>query len=210
MNFNTINSLNNQQATIITNNRRNLNNLIDSNIESLLEQRQSNNNSVRNTNGLVSFSNDICNQTKYNLFEQTSNGNKSYDKEATSHYHEETKLSYYYFSEDNINLIQDMIRYAVYSQSSNQYVIGRQSDTELKIIMRSVYLQYGRNDPNNIKEQIAYLNAIVVDEAVKIILPEIEQYNGYIKKITTLPEPIPRSVNMSNKGSKTLQPYPFI
>ena len=42
---------------------------------------------------------------------------------------------------DNINIIQDTIRYRVYSNT--QQTISRQSENELAIIMRSILLQFG-------------------------------------------------------------------
>ena len=56
--------------------------------------------------------------------------------------------------------------------------------------------------PTNIEEQVITLNKYVVDECVKIIIPNVLQYNKYIDDISS-PIPImPRSQNVSNKGSK--------
>lgn len=201
----------NEEMKQLVLNRNLQNKKMDNYIQQQLNNRTNTDMGVVNrTNGFIDLSNDPCNKNSFNLYQQRDSGNQLYNREATHHYHEETPLSIVYFSEGNINLLQDMIKYQVYKQSNNQHVINRQSDTELKIIMRSIYLQYGRNDPNNIKEQVAYLNNIVVKEAVPGILSGIEQYNAYITKITKLPIPIPRPINLSNKGTKTLQENPFI
>ena len=68
--------------------------------------------------------------------------------------------------------------------------------------MRSIYLQYSPNLNKLYKEQIGYLNKLVVEWCVPKILSELEQYKGYIKDIETLPTPIPRPLNMSNTGMK--------
>ena len=141
---------------------------------------------------------------------RSNNGNNLYKKEALRNVFCESKLAEVYFSAQNINLLQDIIRYQVYVRSNKNHIIGRQSDVELKIIMRSIYLQYGKNLPTNIKGQVAELNELVVNECIDSILTGIEQYYGYLKNITQAPIPLPRSVNMSTKGSKQLQENHFI
>jgi len=111
-------------------------------------------------------------------------------------------LSRTFFSNDNVERIQSQIVNNVYNQS--QKVISRQSYQELQIIMKSIYLQYGRNLQNNIEEQVFTLNKYVIDECVSIIIPNVIQYSKYITEITG-PIPInPRSMNVSNKGDKSL------
>jgi hypothetical protein len=71
--------------------------------------------------------------------------------------------------------------------------------------MRSIYLQHSPNLPNNIKEQIRYLNGLVVDWCVETIIPELYQYYGYLKEIEFMPIPIDLPLNLSSKGSRTLR-----
>jgi hypothetical protein len=111
-------------------------------------------------------------------------------------------LSRTFFSNDNVERIQNEIVNNVYNQSKK--LISRQSYQELQIIMKSIYLQYSRNLSNNIEEQVYTLNKYVIDECVSIIIPNVIQYNKYITEITG-PLPInPRSMNVSNKGDKSL------
>ena len=107
-----------------------------------------------------------------------------------------------FFSNDNVERIQLQIINEVYKQSKRQ--ISKQSYQELQIIMKSIYLQYSRNLPNNIEEQVYTLNKYVINECVSIIIPNVTQDNKYITEITG-PIPInPRSINVSNKGDKSL------
>jgi len=99
-------------------------------------------------------------------------------------------------------LIQDEIIKQVFNQT--RYVITRQSDMNLQIIMRSIYLQYGKNLPCQIKEQVLELNKEVIKECLKIIIPNIQQTIGYRNDINKLPVTMDRSLNVSVKGSKTL------
>ena len=71
---------------------------------------------------------------------------------------ETNQLNHLFFSKANMDLIQNQIRYTVYIKSDKKFIIDRQSDIELQIIMRSIYLQHSPNLPNKIKEQIQYLN----------------------------------------------------
>ena len=71
--------------------------------------------------------------------------------------------------------------------------------------MRSTYLQHSPNLPNKIKEQIDYLNGLVSDWCVEQILPEVQQYFGYIKEIENMPMPIDLPLNLSSKGSRSLR-----
>ena len=61
------------------------------------------------------------------------------------------------------------------------------------------------NLPNNIKEQIRYLNQLVVDWSVETIIPEVYQYYGYLKEIEFMPIPIDLPLNLSSKGSRSLR-----
>lgn len=109
-------------------------------------------------------------------------------------------LSRTYFSNDNVERLQKQIVNEVYKQSKKE--IGKQSYQELQVIMKSIYLQYGRNLPTDIEGQVITLNKYVIDECVRIIVPNVLQYNKYIEDITSPIPVMPRSQNVSNKGYK--------
>jgi hypothetical protein len=69
--------------------------------------------------------------------------------------------------------------------------------------MRSTYLSYGKNSPNNIENQIRELNQLVIDEAVGQILPNIQQYLSYRHDISTPRHIISHPINPSSAGEKT-------
>ena len=96
------------------------------------------------------------------------------------------------------------MRNMVANATEGKEIIGRQSDIELKIIMKAIYLEYGKNQNDNILEQTKDLNKKVLDFAVPRILTEIRQYKEYVKDASSVHTPMDRSVNVSNKGSKTL------
>jgi len=130
---------------------------------------------------------------------------KNFQVEALYGIQETSLLNQLFFSKKNMDIIQDMVRFNVYEKSDKKYIIDRQSDIELEIIMRSIYLQHSPNLPNKIKEQLRYLNNLVSNWCVEKIIPEVQQYNGYIKEIEYMPIPIDLPLNLSSKGSRTLR-----
>ena len=130
---------------------------------------------------------------------------KNFQVEALYGIQETSLLNQLFFSKKNMDIIQDMVRFNVYEKSDKKYIIDRQSDIELEIIMRSIYLQHSPNLPNKIKEQLRYLNNLVSNWCVEKIIPEVQQYNGYIKEIEYMPLPIDLPLNLSSKGSRTLR-----
>ena len=135
----------------------------------------------------------------YDLFKGSSNSQNT-NVNIISNIVVPNSLSRTFFSNDNAERIQLQIINAVAQQFQKQ--ISKQSYQELQIIMKSMYLQYGRNLPDDIEGQVVTLNKYVVDECVRIIGPNVLQYNKYIEDITS-PIPImPRSQNVSNKGYK--------
>lgn len=115
----------------------------------------------------------------------------------------DTKLSDAFFSGQNIQAIQNGLRSGVYNRSNGQYLIGEQNTDELKIIMRSVFLQYSRNDPSNIPGQIAALNKLVLDYAIGQVYGEAEGYMKYRHDASNMYQPIAHPV-MSTVNDKQL------
>jgi len=117
-------------------------------------------------------------------------------------------LSNAFFSEQNILIIQNGIRAGVYHRSNSQYVIGAQDCDSLKIVMRSVFLQYSANQPNNITQQIAQLNKIVLEYCIQQVYSEAQGYMKYINDASTLVVPISHPV-MANDNDRQLELKPW-
>ena len=131
--------------------------------------------------------------------------NNNFQVESLYGIQETSKLNQLYFSKKNMDIIQNNIRYTVYIKTNKKHIIDKQSDIELQIIMRSMYLQHSPNLEYNYKEQLEYLNKLVVDWCVEKIIPQLEQYIGYLKEVEYMPMPIDLPVNLSSKGSRTLR-----
>ncbi len=112
-----------------------------------------------------------------------------------------------FFSKENIDALQHGIRYSVFRETKK--IIGNQNETELMVIMRSVYLQYAKNLPNDIIPQIRELNSRVLDYVVPKISVELNQYQTYIRDASGLPMPMDRGENTSVTGTKFLRQGDF-
>jgi hypothetical protein len=124
---------------------------------------------------------------------------------------EVTMLSKAFFSKDNVKLIQNAIRKAVYDKSGpKKYVIDDQSADELSIIMRTMYLQYAQNLPHDLAGQLTDLNEKVLNWSVPHILSAVDHYQYYLNDISHMPVPLARSVSLSSAGTKTLAQNPFV
>jgi hypothetical protein len=114
--------------------------------------------------------------------------------------HEETGLSEVYFSSNNMALLQAAIRYEVNQRTGE--VIDKQSPNELSVVMRSIYLQNGNPmvSSENISNEVKKLNTNVIDFCSEQVTTQVLQHQGYIKKLTKLPEPIERPQQVDNNN----------
>lgn len=131
-----------------------------------------------------------------------------------------TPVSSLFFSKTNIDALQKGISNRVFNQSNGRFNIGAQSETELKIIMRSIYfdslrggvpmLQDGLqsiSDPNanTPLEKVKKLNQKVLDWSVPRIITNIEQFEKYKRDVSILPNPMDRPSFVSSAGSRSLE-----
>ena len=124
--------------------------------------------------------------------------------EQMQYRHEATPLNTIYFSESNIENLQSEIASAVLQMSgTKRYVIGPQSEADLKTVMRSYYLQYAQNDPARVSEELQLLNNRVIGWCANNIMVEIEAYKYYRKDIEDFPAPIERPVMTNIYGTRT-------
>lgn len=116
----------------------------------------------------------------------------------------DTKLSVLFFSQENQKILQNGIRAGVYKKSKNLFKIGEQNYDELKIIMRSIFLQYSKNDKKNITEQIKELNDLVLDYSINQIYGEAKSYVQYIHDASTLVTPLSRPITDNNNDKELI------
>jgi hypothetical protein len=123
-----------------------------------------------------------------------------------------TPLQRAFFSDANVAIIQNGIRFHVYERSSRRHIVGKQNEQELRIVMEAMFVQYALHQPTRIPEQIEDLNRRVVEAVVPKILTEVESYIKYLEDASNPLTLMDRPLNVSSAGTKTLEwgrPSPF-
>lgn len=114
---------------------------------------------------------------------------------------EKTPIMLMFFSMKNVDYLQNMIKKMIYNETG--FTIGRQSDEELLIIMRSYYFSDAENLPYDYNKQVAKLNYLVLKYAVfHQILPKVKGYNTYLNDNLRTNITFDRSKYVNNKGEK--------
>jgi len=133
-------------------------------------------------------------------------------RNATEGLWDETLLSKAFFSHKNMQIIRNGIRAGVYKKSNGQYVIGTltsEADCDaMKIVMRSMYLQYAANQPENIPQQVQALNQMVMNYCIEQAYGEAQGYMKYLDDASTLVVPIAHPI-LSNTKDKQLELKPW-
>lgn len=143
-------------------------------------------------------------------YKKPSMDNSSFATEAILGQFQKNNLSDVFFSSRNIDALQDGIRYRVYVETKGAHVISRQSDTELKVVMRSIYLQNAKHDNRPVLQQVRELNKLVLDWVVPEVVSNLTQYVVYKRDASTLPVPLEHAQLSTMKGSRTLEIKSFM
>jgi Family of unknown function (DUF5761) len=115
----------------------------------------------------------------------------------------DTPLSVQFFSAENIKWIQENIQQGVLKKSNGKFSIGIQDQDQLKIVMRSIFLQYSRNQDGNIEQQVNQLNQLVLSYCIPQIYSEAISYKKYLHDVSNMYKPMDRPVLA--KRNKTLE-----
>jgi hypothetical protein len=115
--------------------------------------------------------------------------------------HVNTPLNSVFFSEANLDKLQAGIQEQVFLMSGSKHRIDRQSDTDLKLIMRSYYLSFAKNNPETIAEDLEDLNRRVIGFASAKIYSELDFHLFYLKDLQEFAPPIANPTNVKFYGS---------
>lgn len=151
---------------------------------------------------------DILPDTNYDMYALFENGNhkvSEFSREAIIGVHQQTPLNELFFSRQNLEALQIGIRNMVAKRSNGEFVIGKQSEVELQVIMRAIYLNHAKHLEADVVEQVRELNSRVIDFSVPRIIEEIRMFKYYKKDIGNLPVPLDRGQFSSNKGLRILE-----
>ena len=147
------------------------------------------------------------NSEPFELYENLNINNENKFNNLTGKFCQ-NELTRAYFSDSNIDYLQNEMISRIY-KLTNGIKISKQSEDEILIIMRSIYLQYGKNNSQNIVDQINELNTKILDYSVDNIFSNIKQQQKYIHDITTERTVLDKPEYVHIKGEKTLKPNHF-
>jgi hypothetical protein len=116
---------------------------------------------------------------------------------------EDNLLSRVFFSSGNLQILQNGLRAGVYEMSvEKKLIVPPQNIDHLKIIMRSMYLQYAEHrEDNSVTKQVEELNKIVLDYVIPVVYNETIGYLKYMEDQSTLVQPleVPKLVDRDYK-----------
>jgi hypothetical protein len=144
-------------------------------------------------------------KTPFLFFQDHKKNYRKYAEDALKGMHGQDTLSIIFFSPENIELIQKNLIRSIYNHSNGAYLISNQSEQDLIVAMRAIFLQNAiHSETITIKEQIKQLNDIVVNKLTPNILNNVKAQMGYLQLINNPLSPIDRPTNTSSAGNRTL------
>tara|TARA_B100000424_G_scaffold268003_1_gene261937 strand:+ start:1447 stop:1938 length:492 start_codon:yes stop_codon:yes gene_type:complete len=121
---------------------------------------------------------------------------------------ERTRLSDAYFSQKNIQIIQNALRKGVYDRSNQKILIDQQPEDQIVSVMRSMFYQHSKNLDDNISKQIQELNSYVIDYCVNQVFNEAVAYLKYKEDSSKMHVPMSAPL-YSSKTNKSLELKPW-
>ena len=143
-------------------------------------------------------------KTPFIMFQSSKDDYYNMSKESLNGVYTESILSKIFFHPKNVDLIQKQIIMEVFRKTNGEYLIEKQNEADLQIVMRSIFIQYAQHLPNNIKKQIKELDYLVADEVVPDIISQITAHFGYLERAFGPMQIMDRPENVSNAGLKIL------
>jgi hypothetical protein len=181
-------------------------------MDSLVNQVQEYENKKQNIvndirNGRVDIMKPIKRTKHLNLYKENNDGVTDYNIGALAPIYSANNIQFAFLSKENVNHIQELIKYNVYIQSGKKHIVAKQDNNQLLIIMKSIYLQFAENLKDDLKSQLKRLNGFVLDYAIPNILINIEQHLYYRKDVSRIPKPLEHPKYISTAGTRTNPNY---
>lgn len=143
-------------------------------------------------------------KTPFLLFQSHKDDYYNMSQNSVSGIQVETILSKVFFSPQNVDLLQKQIIMEVFRRTNGEYLIQKQDEKDLQVVMRSIYLQHARHTPNDVRGQIRELNNIATDDIVPNIVSAVNGYYGYLERAFEPRQVMDLPVNTSSAGTRTL------
>ncbi len=109
-------------------------------------------------------------------------------------------LSNAFFSQRNMNQIQNSIRNSIKSETGLN--IDRQNDNDLATIMRYIYITNSLNPGADVTSQVMLMNHRTKDKALEQVRSGLAERIGYLRDIVEPIRPNPLPVSTTTYGNK--------
>lgn len=176
--------------------------------------------SIREERSKRLLTSDVAKLKSPGSFPLTEDGNLETKSQSNTKYlfrnlYGDTLLTSMFFSDKNIKSIQNMVRFLVHKETN--YIIDEQSNNELLIIMRSIFLEYSAHpallDPSmtndektkllkKYTDEVTRLNEIVIQHIVPRVLTQLQQYLDYLRDASQPPSNLQRPESVSVSGTR--------
>lgn len=159
--------------------------------------------------------NKLTSPGKYNFSTNDDSLQGSNTRSMFKNLYGETLLTFLFFSKDNVNNIQKLIRMFIYKDLKQ--IVDNQSTTDLMVIMRSIFLAYSEH-PQLIDEtmsekekasllhlyttEVDRLNQLVIDTCVPLVASQLQQYLTYLSDASTPRKIMDKPISTSVSGTK--------
>jgi len=130
----------------------------------------------------------------------------SYAYEALGADAEINQISSIFFSQENVERLQEKIKNEIYRESGGKYIMTENQDlNDLLQMMRYIYLRFGENLPHKPVRQVKKLNQLLVNFILPDMMSNIKQYHGYLDTISKPIELMPLPVSLNTSGRKNIK-----
>lgn len=141
-------------------------------------------------------------------YSQTTNNwatENSIQKSLLKGLYQPTPLGELFFSQENINRIQKMIKYEVFVRTNGKYKLEvEQNESDLLVVMRDIYISCAKNLLYKVIHQVKELNHRTIEKILPDMISMIKQDDEYIKQLDKPIDPIPLPVCVNSKGRTSL------
>jgi hypothetical protein len=107
-----------------------------------------------------------------------------------------------FFLRENIEIIQNSIIRNI--ARKHKYIISRQKDEDIVLLMNGIYHDYARHLPYNLKEQVKELNDRVINFVTPYLVSEIQSYQFYLIDSNTPLRPPELPINLVKLRKESL------
>jgi len=162
-------------------------------------------------NGRVNLEEPENMNARFQMFEKIAIKNKATEyRDPLTGVWEDTQLSNVFFSQGNVQILQNGLRAGVHNRSGErELVIPPQNIDVLKTFMRDTFINYSTFEPTNITTQVARLNKLLLEQLIPVVYSEAIGYLKYLEDQSRLVVPIALP-QQSDRVYKQLELKPYM